>query len=315
MFSKFNIKTLVIVFAVLLAVVVASELFDSGKSRNFRKVISELVPEEVTKLEVTPRGATESYTIERVGDDWQIVTAAGSFVADPNAATSMLETLKLLKPERVVGTKESKWQSLELVDSLASRVRAFAGKKVLTDLMVGKFDYSQPTDPRQQQGKMTSYVRLTNEPESYAVDGFMSMTFNRKPEELRNRSLTSVNKTDITRIQFNYGNETFVLEKQNENWLAGGVMADSAQVADYLGTVARLNSSEFAEAPKTGTPSQSIVLEGNNFSAVQLDAYADAMGVVIGSSANKGTWFTDANDLFNRVFVSKEQFLAVKIVE
>ena len=165
----------------------------------------------------------------------------------------------------------------------------------------------------QQQGTMTSFVRIEGDKNVYAAEGIIGMTFNRRPDDFRNKMLVKSQKERWNRLTFMRQEETFSLTKQGENWTIGGLMADSTIVARYLSAMAWLSNSDFIDYEgDTSSPSHTLSIEGENMSApIKIFAFiADtANKYAITSSMNEGTYFSGSKSgLFDKIFVSKEYF-------
>ncbi|MFH1000663.1 MAG: DUF4340 domain-containing protein, partial [Bacteroidota bacterium] len=227
-----------------------------------------------------------------------------------------------LKPERVAATKEDKWVEYKVVDSLGTRVKFKKGNEVLADLYLGKFSYQQAQNQYQQYAnqrgggtKMTTYVRLANENNVYAVNGFLSMTFNREPNLFRDKTLIQCNSEDLTGLNFTYPDSSFTLMKQEEKWMAGGLMADSASTVKVLRSLCKLKGTDFienGEKYKTAKPVFSLKLEGNNMSPIEVKAYETSDSTcqfMVESSINPGNYMDgDKMKMFEKLYISKSKF-------
>ena len=322
MFHKLNIKTLVIILIVLAAVILIIDMM-GDKERSFRSEIVEVDTASVTAIHITiPKDQVE-IILSKTGSssDWEVLSQGNKYPADVNVVKNILSQLNDLKAERVAATSKDKWDEYEVSDSAGTRVVLMDGKKKLADLYVGKFSYAQPPqgsqqNPYQQQrGKMTSFVRLEDEKEVYAVDGFLKMSYQNDVNSYRNKTLVNVGKNDISRLVFSYpDNENFSLTKNNEQWLIGGQIADSASMVGYLNKLYRLTSSNFVDPStiKISDATYSLRIEGNNFTPIDLWAYpSDSITqYVITSSINPGAEFHGSKSkLFENIFVAETDFL------
>ncbi len=322
MFRKLNIKTLVIILVILAAVILIIDMMDD-KERSFRSEIIEVDTANVTAVHITiPMGNVE-IILSRTGGsaDWSVLSEGNKYPADINVVSNILSQLNDIKAERVAATSKDKWEQYEVSDSTGTRVILMNGKKEVADLYIGKFSYAQPPqgsqqNPYQQQrGKMTSFVRVEDEKEVYAVDGFLKMSYQNDVNSYRNKSLVNVNKDDISRLIFNYpDNENFSLTKNNDHWLIEGQMADSANTVGYLNKIYRLTSSNFVDPStlKISDATYSLRIEGNNFMPIELMAYpSDTItGYVVTSTVNPGAEFDGfKSKLFEKVFIGQSEFL------
>ncbi len=326
MFKKLNIKTLAIIFVVLLGVVLLVDLLDRKKGeRTFRKEIVEIDSAKVSSIIIKGRESDDKQVkIFKGADGWQVEDKDGNvFNADPNTVKNLISELLKMKAERVAATSKSKWEQFEVNDSLGSRVVVMKDNEKIADLVIGKFSYSQPQGGQQmmrnpyarQRQKMTSYVRRAGDDVVYAVDGFMRMTFRNDADSYKNKKIISGTKSDFTSLKFNYpADSSFTMMKQNDKWMVDGLLADSASVAKYLGNIAYTSSSDFAEkelVDKKGDAVYSLYIEGDNIAPVEVQAFRADTSMIVTSSQNKGSYFNASkSDLIDEIFIGKDELFA-----
>ncbi len=323
MFHKLNLKTLVIILAVLVAIYVIASMV-GGNDRTFRSEIVKVDTAHVTDIYISILKDKAEISLKKTGgpENWEVSSNGSSFVADPNIVKNILSQYVDMKPERIAATSKDKWTQFEVSDSAGTHVILKDGSSELANVWVGKFSYSQPPAQAQQQnpyqqqrGKMTSFVRVNKEDEVYAVDGFLKMTYQKDINSYRQKSLVNVNKDDLTRLVFTGpGFSSFSLTKNDTKWMINGVMADSAKTMRYLNKIAKLSSSDFlpATALKTGDATYKLTVEGNNFSPVEIKAFPSdtLLKYVVTSSANSGAEFNGGKGkLFEKIFVDQTEFL------
>jgi hypothetical protein len=323
MSKKLNIKSLLIIFAVLLVIVVLVAVRDSKKGdRSFKVDLIPLDSAQVTAITIYPRSYKNNpIKLQKESGTWKLLTGDKSYTAEKNTIKEILNTLIHLKAERVAATDKGKWATFEVNDTSATRVTLGTGKKSAADLYIGKFSYQQPKNPNPsynygQQGKMTTYVRLADDKNVYAVNGFLSMMFNRKADAYRNKTIINSDRLEWTRLSFNYpGDSSFVMNKENNKWMINGLLADSTSVMRYFNSIYRLVSSDFVdnEKPQSSTPEFSLKIEGKNFvNPIQVDAYVSdtTNGYLIATSQNKDTYFSSKKSkLAAKLFFGKNHFL------
>ena len=167
-----------------------------------------------------------------------------------------------------------------------------------------------------QRGDMTTYVRLADEKDVYAVDGFLKMGLSSNINSYRIRNLAGVNPADITRIISEEPGSRSVLENLDGKWFFNGAPADSAKVVRYRTSVSRLTASKFIDQDVLpSSPSHSLKIEGNNFTPVEINAYPVAdtnVAYIITSSANPGSFFNGKEGgLFKKIWEPGIQSLVV----
>jgi len=318
MFKKLNLKTLLIILAVLAGIYLISTL-SGNKERSFRSVIAEVDTAKVTDIKI--RSEKLDLTLRRTGEfSWEINSDGKNYTADRGVVRTILGQFVSMRPERVAATTSEKWNDYEVDKESSVRVTLKGGSKTLADLYIGKFSFTQPPQSgmqnqmQQQRGKMTSFVRHADGDNVYAVDGFLKMTYQDDLNAYRVKSLVRVNKEDITNIEFKYPNMQMSLAKEDEKWFLNGLPADSAKTVKYINDIFRLTSSNFVDpaTPKTGPATHSVSIQGNNFSPVELMAFPTSDTLIrhiVTSSFNPDAEFDGSKlGLFDKVFVNEAAF-------
>lgn len=323
MFKKLNLKSLLIIFIILLILVLVIFYVDSKKGeRSFRANIIDIDTSKVTSVVIYPRlNKEEPIEILKKGSSWKISHQEKQLNADNDVVKNMLKSLVELKPKRIAATDKSKWKEFEVDDSLSTRVQLLTGKKTGADLYIGKFSYQQPKGQMpnyyNQRGTITTCVRLADEKTVYVVDGFLSMTFNRNVNDLRNKSVIRSDNKNWTRLSFSYpADSSFVMVREDNKWMVDGLLADSASVYRYFNAISRLNSQDFVDdrQPLMDQPVYTLKIEGDNFiKPIHIKAFiTDTVHKqLITSSLNTGSYFSGSKSkLAEKIFVGKGRFFS-----
>ena len=322
MFKKLNAKTLIIILIVLGGIYLISTM-TGNKDRSFRDVLVSIDTATVTDITISIPKENLKLTLSRTGQSqWEISGNGNTYPAQGSVVQSILAQFTKLEPKRIAGTSDAKWNSFEVSDSTGTRVMLKDDGDVLADVYVGKFSYSQPPQTggqqnfqQQQRGTMTSYVRLAGEDNTYAVDGFLKMSYQADINAYRNKTLLSVDKNSISKIDFEYPDRKIELTKEGTQWLMNGSPADSANTAKYLNKIYRLNSSNFVDlsTQNVSDATHKVTIEGSNFTPVVLKAFPAAdtnIKYVVTSSINPGAEFDGTKaKLYEKVFVEETSFL------
>ncbi len=303
MFRRINSKALSILFAVLLSIVIVVHLIDLKKgSRTFKSNLVNVEAGTITSIEIYPK--TSNGTLIKLfkeDEGWKVASDGEKYNADQSTTNRIIAQLNNLKPKSVVATKQDSWEKYEVTDSLGTRVKLFKGAELMANLVIGKFSYSQP-------GKITSYVRLSSEKEVYGVDGMLGSLFNRNLTAFRDRTIIKSDKTDWTRLTFEYpADSSFVLEKIGTDWMIGNVKADSASVAQYFNKISNLTDGSFAEQKPEIAPTHLLTIEGNNLRR-KIDVagyYTDSENFVLSSNLNPDSYFKSSSAA-EKIFVGKK---------
>lgn len=323
MFNKLKLKSLLLIFIVLLILVLVVYYIDAKKGeRSFRADIVDVDTSRVTSVIIYPRlKKDDPIEILKKGSSWKLSYSNKIFNADRDIVVNLLKTLAELKPKRIAATDKSRWEEFEVDDSLSTRVQLFTGRKIGADLYIGKFSYQQPKGQMpgyygQQQGTITTFVRLSDDKLVYAVDGFLSMAFNRDINDFRNKTVIRSDNKNWTRLSFNYpADSSFALVKEGDKWLVDGLLADSASVYQYINTISRLHSQDFIDdlMPLSDMPEHTLKIEGDNIiKPIYIKAFnADTVHQkLITSSLNEGAYFSGSKTkLAEKIFVGKGRFI------
>ncbi len=323
MFKKLNVKTLIIILVVLAAIYYISTL-TGNQERSFRDVVVEIDTADVTNIFINIPKENLEIVLSKTGQsEWEVSGMGNKYPADRSIVTNILSQFAKMKPERLAATSEAKWDAFEVSDSTGTRVILKDGKNELADIFIGKFSYSQPPQSaqqnpyqqQQQRGTMTSFVRLTDDTDVYAVDGFLKMAYQNDINSYRNKTLVNVNKNDISKLEFRYPDRAISLTNDEGIWMMNGQPADSAKTVNFINSIYRLNSSNFVDpsTQKISDATYKVSIEGSNFTPIELLAYPTSdtlIKFVVTSSINPGAEFDGSKaTLYEKVFVDETAFL------
>jgi len=320
MFKKFSSRILMIILAVLMIIYLIVR-YSGSEERTFRDKVLSFDAATITEIQINDPKSKEGVVDLRIsGDKWIVNNGSQDYTADSNVVKNILKQLSDLPTKRYAGKGHDAWVKYEVTDSTASLVTLKASGKTVAEIYIGKFSYNMPKEQqqqvqsRQQQGDMTTYVRLADEKDVYSVDGFLKMNLNENVNSYRFRTLSSVNPADINRIIIDESGNMSVLENLDGRWLFNGAPTDSVKVVRYRSTLARLSSGKFVDqAVLPSYPSHSLKIEGNNFTPVQIQAYPVAdtnVAYIITSSANPESFFNGKDGgLFKKIWGNQPDLL------
>ena len=319
MFKKSSYTVLLIILVVLAGIYLIAE-YSGSKERSFESKLSDLDTARITEVYINQPGSPE-ITLFRENSGWKIEYEEESYPADQQQTVRLLTQLMDMTAEKVAALEESKWEELQVTDEKGIRVIAREGHKTAADLFIGRLTYVRPSasgaevDPQlAERGKMITYVRPYEETTVYGVEGFLRPSFNRSPEDFRDKTIVALDPMNVDRIRFDYPSDSsYTLEYRNGKWFADGMLADSARTVRYLGNMRSQKGQEFANDYDVSarTPDYKLTIEGSNFRPVEVAAYkADSIHqYVITSSINPGSLFRNGDyNTFDKIFQEKEFF-------
>lgn len=302
--KKIKNTRLLIIFVVLLALVVILFTQKNGhKERSFDKHLVEFNAEEVTQMKLYPKSMKGSFIeLNKADDQWTIKSGTETYKANTSLIQSMVDQIQGLTALSLVANSKDRWESFEVSDSLASIVELYAGKKQVADVYIGKFKFTQPQS-------MATYVRIGNKKETFKVEGFLSSTYNKQVNDLRDKTVVYDQLANWSKLTFDYpADSSFVLSRENQQWTLNGMPADSAAVVQYINAVKRSNGGTISETDGTVVPNfYRLTIDRDNLAPVIIEVKEINGQKVLHSSENSEVWFEDQS-IIDRIFVPKSKF-------
>lgn len=253
--KKLNNKWLILTLVGLAAAFALSRFFRApGLESNLRKQLVAIDTAAITEVQIRLAAGGEELKLTRDGVNWKVTQGSKNAFADASAVKTALTSLTTLKPLRMVTRKKEKWNDFQ-VGETGTLVSIYENGKKQDDLHIGKTNFVQ-----NQQGGFGgayTYVRVGDEDEVFAVDGFLESAFNRAHTDWRNKTFLRVSREAIAKISFSYpADSSFVLEKKDSVWLVNGAKANAANVDSFLGQLSFKNLNSFADdfKPVTAAP-------------------------------------------------------------
>ena len=300
-----NNKVLFGIFALLVIAFLASKTCKGDRKGNFDSSIVAVDTAQIDQIIITPKeGGGEPFSLQKEDGKWMANQGSLKVPATSSAMKAMLERFVKVDAKRVVSKSPDKFSTYEVEEGKATRIQANAGKKSLADFLVGSFKFDQATR------SASSYMRKSGQNEVYVVDGFLSMSFNQSFDNFRDKTLISLNQSDITRIALNSNGEERLLQNLPEGWHFNGMeKMDSTEMASYLSSISNISGSDFIENfnPSEQNKIAELNIGANNImNPVILEAYQTQDSLkpfVVHSSLNPDAYFSsDSIGVFQRIF-------------
>ena len=289
--KKYSNKILALALVVLLGIFALSKIFRSPRlESNVRKDLVKIDTALVTEVRIQPaKAAGEVVKLVREGYRWKLQEGPKEAKVEGGTVESMLGVLKDLQAQRMVALKKEKWDDFEVGEN-STRVSVFADGEKEADFRVGKTGFSQA----QGMAGAFTYIRLANEDEVYSTEGFIGPHFNRTFDEWRDKTFLRVAKDSVQRIEFNYPDSSFVLQKRDSLWYIGDRPASRPKVEGYLEKIRFKNLATFEDGfvPK-GQPLLRINIVGRSGTLATAGAWPKGDGGwVLSSSFQDGVYFS-----------------------
>ena len=298
-----NNKTLAIVFGALLLIYLLTKFLGGNKERSFDPEIVSIDTASVDKIIIHPAQKEDIFEIAKTGGGWQLQRGQEQFQATSASVGSLLSNLALIEAERVVSKNPDRYKDYAVDEEGGTRIELFQGQKKLGDLVVGRFNFNQATRSG------ISYIKNFEDDAVYSVDGFLSMSLSQGFDNYRNKFLTSLNSSDLTKITLEENGNASIMMKADSVWRTdAGIELDSAAVDSYLSTVRSVSGSTFVnDQNDVGQRLKTLKIEGNNMSQpVDIHCYTSqdtSHHFVIHASTNsEGYFFSDSSGIYNRLF-------------
>ncbi|HEY9124329.1 MAG TPA: DUF4340 domain-containing protein [Bacteroidales bacterium] len=321
MSNKINNKTLLIVLAGLIIVFVLVKWYQKTQTEStLNTALVKIDTTKVSRIAIYPVAENrQEILFSKIGKDWKVSKGNITAEVDENVINNLIITLSEIKVKSLVAKNKDKWDDFKVSDTTATRVKVFEGNDVVADLMIGRFTYQQSQNPY---GGMygggvigSTYVRPADEDEVYAVDGFLTFTFNQQFTAFRKQTLARFETNKIEKITFKYpADSSYTLELKDKKWFIGDKMADSAKVASYISALSYKNASSFVDNQSAlNAPAWLVRVEGKDMQPVSIEASSDGSKFIINSTQNPKSYFESAkNKLFDEIFKPQSSFFATK---
>jgi len=321
MSKRFNNKRLLYLLGGLLLILFLTVIIKIPKEKaTLKSKLIDIDTSEVSQIILYPKVSNgNAVEFRKNNGKWTVQQGTISDVTHKGAVQNIFNEVLGIKPQSLAANDRSKWEEYELTDSLSTRIKFLSGKgKVLVDLLIGKFNYKQVNNPYGGYGgsnvQITSFVRLYDEKEIYAVDGMLPFAINRSFDEWRDKTFIVSNHDNITKISFNFpADSSYNLIRKDSVWYAGNQKADSSTVADYLNTLGFMEGQTFKDNFKPVlNPDYRMIVEGNNLLNFSVNCYyGDNSGeYILNSSLNPDGYFASKeNEIFGKLFKPKNYFV------
>lgn len=302
-------KLAVILLSLILVFVAVRKFRSPRLEGNLPTRLVELDTAKVTEIIVTPaKDRSQPVRLVRSGG-WKLMKGAQALRLEQGTATSLLQVLVTMKPERVASKREEKWDEFQVGDSTGTRVQVMAGTSLEADVVVGRSGFGQ-SSTQAYGGPPFTYVRLQDEPEVYAIAGFLDAQFNRAMDDWRDKSFLRVKRDSVTRVSFRYpADSSFVIEKVAGKWMMAGTPVDSMEVRSFLSGMEYRNGAAFAPSAPTGSPSIVLTLEKGSNTLGTIEAWPAEGSWVVRSSHQPETFFAMDAAARKDVFLPKNRLL------
>ncbi len=300
-----NNKVLLSILVGLLAVFALSRFMSGDDKSSFDPEFIKVEQKAVTKVVLrTKTDEQQEAILTKTDSTWTITKNSKTYAADTDQVNNLLTNLASVNSDFIAAKSKDKWSEYELNPEQASHVTVYGGNKVLTDFYVGKFSVNQ------QAQQITSFFRLADKNDIYAVTGMAGMMLGQGSNSYRNKKILDLDISDISSLNYE-GDASYQVRKSNGQWtMNGDVPLDSAKVQNFLMNLRTMSGDTFAdfdEKQSNGELLKKLTISGNSLTApVVVRCWKNESGekpFVIQSSQYPDAYFSsDSTRLFTRLF-------------
>ncbi|MEO5581124.1 MAG: DUF4340 domain-containing protein [Saprospiraceae bacterium] len=296
-------RKLLYLFLGLLLIFAITQLFNTKKDRSFKSELLKVDTSLVNKIVIhsTADNHKETILTKSRTSDWTATQNQKTVPVVPGTLDGILNELPFMKIKSIATQSKEKYNEYEIGDSAASHIEVFAGSKKVADFYSGKFGFNAQTN------SMISYIRLKDDSNVYATDGFQSMTFNAPFSSFRDKNILKVSADQIQKISAISNTNKLDLVKSGTTWSLNGVpLIDSTAIQNYLNSIQSLSGQDLIDDySKPGSPSHSAIVDAAGI-AITVDLYPSGDTLkpfMIHSSANADVYFKeDSSNTFKTIF-------------
>lgn len=193
--------------------------------------LSEVAAKDITKIEVA--GPDRTLILEKKGGVW--VIGPGAYAGDEDTIKKMLETIGQLKVTALVSESKN-YDRYDLHPDGRITVKAWAGDQLKREFLVGKAASTY----------RHTFVKLSDDDRVYHAQDNFRDRFDSEIDDLRDKTVMTLNKDAVVEIRLRASGETAVVSKQTPE---APDKTDSAE-----GKTAEKTEEKADDAPKETAP-------------------------------------------------------------
>lgn len=194
-------------------------------------------------------GAPTEVVLVKKGEEWRLEKPTDALANQANVK-SLLDNLKTLKVTEAIDPGKGSYDKYEVSDTTGLHAVFSKGNGVVLDAYFG------------QSGGRGQMTRLSGKDGVYAIKGYSSYLYDREVKTWREMSLFKFEEGDVTALNLDNENGSFVFTKTGEEWAgkfkkkgAGALVAipkfDSGKVMEVVRPYKGLMADDFADKSKS----------------------------------------------------------------
>ncbi len=303
MITNISTRTLLSVFAVLLIGVILLILIPRNE-RTFKSELVSIDTSKVSEVLIFPHSkGHKEIKLYKNNKDWYIKLPNGDAEKiQQEKISQVFNQLISIKPQKLVTKDKKKYKDL-MVDSSGTIVKVYEGKELSLDIIIGRFAFQQPKT-------VTTNVRLNNDNEVYATEGFLETTFgNIDYNFFRDKTILRYDMNGFTKLSFIYpADSSFQAKKYDNIWKIEDKEVNNEKIKKYLATLSNLQGIEIVDKNLIDFNNMTklvLNIETDKAGKYTLTGYYNDKDYIISSSFNEGKYFR-SQDLVQRIFIGQK---------
>ncbi|MEO1261971.1 MAG: DUF4340 domain-containing protein [Bacteroidota bacterium] len=307
-----NNKVLLIILVALLAIFGLSKFFSGNDDSSFNPEFIKVDKEAVTKVVLHSKADNqEEVTLNKTEDGWTLSKNGNTYPAATEAVDNLLVQLASVKTNYIAAKNADKWTEYELNADQASQITVYGGSNILADFYIGKFSVNQ------QAQQITSFFRVADKDDVYAVIGMAGMMLGQGSNSYRNKKLLSLNFSDIESLNFE-GDKVYQVSKTTEGqWISdNNIAVDTSKAKNYIMNLLSMSGETFVDFDENLNNDKllkKLTITGSNMEEPVLvrcwrDDAAEKPFIIQSSQYPQSYFSSDSTRLFTRLFKGIEEW-------
>jgi hypothetical protein len=242
-----------------------------------------LEADKVEQLQITSSSGDVT-TLRKEKGSWQM-TAPAAAAVDDSAVSAITSNLASIEKQGVVDEKPSDLHQYGLKDPRVTVAFKTAGDKDFTRLLLGS---KTPTGG-------DTYAKLGASPAVFLIPSYTDSTFDKKPFDLRDKSVLKIERDKIDTVHLQYDKTTIDLAKNGLDWNLTSPVKARADFSAAEGLVSRVQSAQMKSLVTDHDPKLDEYGLTDPAAAITVGAGSTRATLAIGKAAADGDLY--ARDL------------------
>jgi hypothetical protein len=282
--TRHNNRRLTGILLSLIGIFIVIRLLSPKSESNIAKEFAVLDTASIRDVKFLEKGEVKKETrLTRNKDGWKITSENRQGWAAEDLVDELLESISVVRIDRLAGSEKSSWNKLYVSDTLGTRITVSGEDKLMADWHIG----SPP-----QNG--SSFIRSENENKVYVLENNELASLTKKSlDNWLDKRLIKFQNEKINRIDFNYPSDSsFTIIKSDSTWTIEYQEVEASVIDNYLNNVLRQNISSFAaDSVRKMHPDITIKFTDRNNSTASIKGWKHKDSWIVTSSYQLTNYF------------------------